>query len=1014
MLVLPAFAADAPRAAIDALHAGFRNPPPSQNLSPYWFWNGKITAEETRRQLRAMAEQGVQSATVMNWAGLEPAYQSEEWWREVGSALESARSLGMTLNFSDEYLWPSGQAWDYASLQREPSKVLQQHPEFHMRRLTVKQLPSTSPHTFELLPEVIAAARLLPSGEIDESSLQLVPVSSTLTWTPPAGNWRLFAYTAVEATERGVRTDLLNPAAVRAFLDITYEQYARRFPQHLGSTIRFFVSDHEGSYGAPLPYTPALWDTFRRRHNYDLRPLLPLLQSNSARAIQVRQDYLETVSHLYATNYVQQITDWCSRHRVQHGHSDIEETLLLQVLWTGDMMQLWRASSAIFIDALIERARMPIDFQEALSVAHFENRPLMVETHGLLGHDSFFSLEKSRRVSNMAVLWGSNRLIAHYFEYDPTHLQYPPSNFLTQPFFRYFRHYSSNFNRALYLNGQGSHDARVAIYYPLESAFANSAGVFQESKRATGRWGNSMDETQEYYSALQLDLARHGWEYHILDSHYLTQAALAGDTLQLGGEHLRALILPPMSHIAVSSAERIRRFAAGGGLVLALGPQPVEVASIPQIRRFPTLPHEPFLKLDYLTRFETPAPMRQALAPLLDALRATVAPAVEVIDGTRENLFFSRRTAGDVEWFWAVNDTAAARDVTVRLPRPGNYEKWDAESGDRHLLSNGSTMTLHFEPWDAFFVVRNPKGSPATPLPGRERHLLTDLSGNRWQFTPESAVRVPYAQITGSTEPVWLSPERLAQRKWWLSGPYPYGDHEGFFNAFAPESGFLPGSAAAANSPPWEYTESPTNAVRPPVRNSVYYAFTYLWSPTARRAHAALAVADSVKLWLNGRLEFTRHSHPPFINLRDPWSHRPALELKQGWNTLLLKIGPASAGATGFLFRITDANNNTLRDLVYAKEQTLPASSSKQVRLTASHPPGTAGEAISLEIDEREIPERPYVFEPKTTTTELFCWTDTPLANYSGTAAIRDDIHTRHCPAGQAGLSGSRQCWPRR
>ncbi len=372
-----------------------------------------------------------------------------------------------------------------------------------------------------------------------------------------------------------------------------------------------------------------------------------------------------------------------------------------------------------------------------------------------------------------------------------------------------------------------------------------------------------------------------------------------------------------------------------------------------------------------------------------------------MIDGTRENLFFSRRTAGDVEWFWAVNDTAAARDVTVRLPRPGNYEKWDAESGDRHLLSNGSTMTLHFEPWDAFFVVRNPKGSPATPLSGRERHLLTDLSGNRWQFTPESAVRVPYAQMAGSTEPVWLSPERLAQRKWWLSGPYPYGDHEGFFNAFAPESGFLPGSATAANSPPWEYTESPTNAVRPPVRNSVYYAFTYLWSPTARRAHAALAVADSVKLWLNGRLEFTRHSHPPFINLRDPWSHRPALELKQGWNTLLLKIGPASAGATGFLFRITDANNNTLRDLVYAKEQTLPASSSKQVRLTASQPPGTAGEAISLEIDEREIPERPYVFQPKTTTTELFCWTDTALANYSGTALYETAFTLAAVPPGR-------------
>jgi hypothetical protein len=516
VFALPAFAADSLPIKLESLYANFRNPPPSQSVSPYWFWNGKITAGETRRQLKAMAEQGLRSATVMNWAGLEPAYLSEEWWAQVGIALETARSLGMTLNFSDEHLWPSGQAWDYASLDREPSRVLRLHPEFRMRRLTVKQMPAGTPQSFDQLPEAIAAARVLPSGEIDESSLILVPAARRVNWTAPAGEWRLFVYTTVAATERGVRTDLMNPAAVRAFLDIVYEQFAQRFPQHMGSTIRFFVSDHEGSYGAALPFTPALWDEFRRRHNYDLRPMLPLLTSNSARAATVRQDYLETVSHLYAANYVQQVTDWCSRHGVEHGHSDIEETMLLQILWTGDMFQLWRASSAVFIDALIERARMPVDFQEAASVAHFEGRPLMVEMHGLLGHDSYFSLEKSRLVSNMAALWGANRLIAHYFEYDPTHLQYPPSNFLTQPTFRYFNRFAANFDRALFLNGQGAHDAHVAIYHPLESGFANSAGMFQEGRRPTGRWSNAMDETQEYYSALQLDLARHGWEYHIL------------------------------------------------------------------------------------------------------------------------------------------------------------------------------------------------------------------------------------------------------------------------------------------------------------------------------------------------------------------------------------------------------------------------------------------------------------------------------------------------------------------
>ncbi len=1015
-LVLSAsvLAADPPPGTIDQLHAKFLNPPPSMSLSPYWFWNGKVTTEETRRQLAAMAQQGVQSATVLNWAGLEPAYLSEEWWREVGAALDAARSVGITLNFADEHLWPSGQAWDYASLQREPSRVLQLHPEYRMRRLTEAQLPADKPQTFDQVPEVIVAARLLPSGEIDESSLHLIDVQSALSWTPPAGDWKLFVYTAVDATERGVRTDLLNPAAVRTFIDIVYEQYAKRFPTHLGTTIRFFVSDHEGSYGAPLPFTPALWDTFQKRHQYDLRPLLPLVSSPSVKAAQVRQDYLDTVSHLYSVNYVQQVTDWCSRHNVEHGHSDIEETLLLQTLWVGDMFRLWRASSAIFIDALLERALMPVDFQEALSVAHFEQRPLIVELHGLLGHDSFYSLEKSRRVSNMAALWGANRFIAHYFEYDPTHLQYPPSTFLTQPTFRYFHLYASAFHRVLYLNAQGTHDPGVAIYCPLESAFANSAGVFRESQRPIFRWDNCMDETQEYYSALQLDLARHGWEYHILDSHYLARAAVADQTLQLSGECFRALLLPPMSHIVPASLEKIREFAAAGGTVIALGPQPAQLDTVPQIRRFPILPHDPIVTLDYLTRFQTNAPMRQALEPAFDSLRATIAPRVNVAEGSRDNLYFSCRSAGDVEWYWAVNDSADGRDVTVRFQNPGSYERWDVETGGRHLIAADSTVRLHFEPWEAYFVVRNPDASSAPPLPSRHRHLLVDLADNHWQFTPESPVRVPYARIAGSSEPVWLAPERLAQRNWWLSGPYPYGDHEGFFNVFPPESGFLPGTTMPLDGQPWQYIESPGHAVRPPVQNSVYYAFSYVWSPDARDAFAALAVADSAKLWLNGTLGFEHHAHPPFVSLRDAWSHRIPIHLKHGWNMLLLKIGPAAAGATGFLFRITDADQRTMRDVVYAQEKSLPPAMAKPVRLMVDTPPGTTGPAVSREMDERDVPECPYVFQPQTITVgKLFCWTDTPLAHFSGTAIYETEFsldavpvdHRVYLDLGQVGLA---------
>jgi len=427
---------------LESLYGAFRNPPHAYSVSPYWFWNGKINATETRRQIGEMVKHGVRAAVVMTWAGLAPAYLSEAYWREVGTALEAARTAGLTLNFNDEYLWPSGQAWDWASLNREPSRVLQLHPEFRMRRLTCKQLSPGAATALDVEPELVVAARRTASGEIDEHSLTPLPCSRNLDWKAPAGNWTIVVYTPVAAVEHGVRVDLLNPAAVRVFIDLVYGEFARRFPQHLGSTIKFFVSDHEGAYGAPLPFTPALWETFRERHGYDLRPFLPLADRPGPRTEQVRQDYLDTISHLYATAFVGQITEWCTRHGVQHGHSDVEESLLTQALSTGDMFRLWRASSAVYVDALLERGRMPVDFKKAGSVAHFEGRPLMVENQGLTSHDSYWSLEKARLGTNMCLLWVVNHLIPHYFEYDPGHLQYPPSWFLTQPLWRYFHHYA--------------------------------------------------------------------------------------------------------------------------------------------------------------------------------------------------------------------------------------------------------------------------------------------------------------------------------------------------------------------------------------------------------------------------------------------------------------------------------------------------------------------------------------------------------------------------------------------
>lgn len=1016
---------------------------------PYWFWNGQITAAESRRQLQQMISHGVHQAVVFPWGGMDVPYLSEEYWQQVGAALDTARRLGFTLNFADEYFWPSGHAWESSSDKPELSRVLQAHPEFRMHRLDFAEQVVEGPRDWNWQADgklaLVVAAREDANGKLVDDSFTILPATDTqVQWQVPAGRWVVTTYKLVPAVgAHNARVDLLNPAATKVYLDMVYEEYARRFPQHLGTTLKLTVADHEGAYGAPIAWTPRLWEEFQARKGYDLRRVLPLLTrpaTDDRFSRRVRQDYFEVVSALYVESFAQPVTDWCSRHGLQHAMSTYEEQFFFQVSYGGDMFQNWRAGTAVFIDALMERARMPIDFKEAVSVAHFDRKPLLVENQGLQGHATFFSLEKARLGSNMALLWGADRLIP-YFDYDPLKVQWPPQWFLGQPFWRYFGHYAALVNRAQFMNGQGVHVAPVLLYHPRETVFANTDPLLSHKPRRAFRWGNIMDRVQNFYSALQLELTRGGWDYHIADSHYLERAEIRDGALRLADESFRVLILPPQTDMAEGARRQVKRFIEAGGLVLAIGelPDGLETSGI---RSFPAREHEPFMDgLNYLEYIQTPAGIREDLQPLLAALRQVEPPQVEILGADRDRIYFSHRRDQNTDWYWVVNDTERSREVALRFPGTGRFEKWDAETGERWALpaksaGDKSELNLHFGPHDAFFVVRHEGRERAKPLAdaGSEEMLFT-LPASGWRFTPEAArLEVPCAKVEGEAEPLWLAPERLSQREWWLIGPFPYGDHEGFFREFPPEREFKPEAnyAGANGEVSWEWCKAPDYIVRPREGMKrggafgVYYAFANIWSPTARRARLAAAFADSLSVWWNDELKFSKHQHPKWLLQRDGWAETRDIEMRQGWNTVRLKLGPSFESQTAFMFRLTDESGATLRDVIYAREQTpVAAAETRSKRLSVAIPPAaislqvpafrklfrlviegrpvdakpksevilppTARELV-FEIEGGDEPERAIAFASGTVPFTLQCWTDSALAHFSGSAIYETEF----------------------
>jgi hypothetical protein len=167
--------------------------------------------------------------------------------------------------------------------------------------------------------------------------------------------------------------------------------------------------------------------------------------------------------------------------------------------------------------------------------------------------------------------------------------------------------------------------------------------------------------------------------------------------------------------------------------------------------------------------------------------------------------------------------------------------------------------------------------------------------------------------------------------------------------------------------------------------------------------------------------------------LRDCWAESARIDIRAGWNTVLLKVGPSLEGATGFMFRITDEAGSTLRDLVYARDTKGPQDgASLQARLSVSVPPGATrlrvpafrkpfrllvqGQAVAakpastvrlpagagscaFEVAADDTPEYPVCFLTGPVPFQLQSWTDSALANFSGSARYETEFSL---PAGTA------------
>ncbi|MCY2924344.1 MAG: glycosyl hydrolase, partial [Planctomycetota bacterium] len=563
---------------------------------------------ELARQLREMAAKGVRAAMPHPRFGMDRRdYLEGPYWKAFKAVVDEAARIGSKIVLYDEYNWPSGGAG---------GRVTDGHPEFYTRGLDYQTLEAEGPGEFTVetltpsepesqTPEAAVAAFLVPAdcpwlgdtagpGEAEGVRAKpwgrVTPDGMKIRGELPPGENRLLVFFRSRSSSpspldggSGSFVDYLNPKATKRFIELTHEQYRRRLGRHFGKTITgIFTDEPQAMAGAPFPWTGDFPARFRALRGYDLLPhLAALVDDRCADGWRHRAAYWQSVAELIEESFFRPIARWCRRNGIAFTGHIYEEFL---GSWTAapHMMNWLRQMDWPGIDALGARIE-PIGAKIAASVAHLEGKPhFLCEALGLAGGWNF-TLAAAKRGYNFLALMGVDFLVPHAMHQtvENPRVECPPSFFFQNPYWKYYGSLAGMTDRLCGFNRQGRHVAAVAVYYPIESLWADGTGgkgqgvaAWQYKRSGNARAG----ATIKAFDAALMAFSAGEHDCDVADAKALAGAAVLPEgTIRIGPETFSCLVLPAVRTIDPVALARIDEFLRAGGAVLAIGQLPQRV-----------------------------------------------------------------------------------------------------------------------------------------------------------------------------------------------------------------------------------------------------------------------------------------------------------------------------------------------------------------------------------------------------------------------------------------------------
>lgn len=660
----------------------FRHPDAHYRGVPFWSWNCKVTEDLIDRQLDMFKEMGFGGVDIHPRGGLDTEYLGDEYMHLIRYAVDQCEKKGLFCWLYDDDRFPSGAA----------DGIVTRDWRFRQRyMLLTETLPARCCEDRAAFDEQIAAeaepvgyfaaayAITLRDGYLESYR--------RIAKDEPLQEGEVLRYACVmllepeDWFEGQTYVDVMNPEAIRRFIEVTHEAYLDCVGETFGKTVPAIFTDEPrmetrsrtltkqlpdpfSSSNVALPYTEGLREQLLAEKGLDLLDVLPELVWDlpEGRLSPVRYHYRNAASERFVSSFMDQICNWCTQHNIlMTGHVLSEDTLAAQAAALGDCMRCYRKMDLPGIDVLCDY-RQFIAAKQAASVAHqFGREGVISEMYGVTQWDCDFKTYKLQGDWQAAL--GVTVRIPHLswmsMEGEGKR-DWPASIFYQSPWWKEYPYIEDYFARLNTVLTRGVPMVDVAILHPVESLWFYFGPVSQNAQIRS-----RMDED---FEALVQRMLFTQTDFDFLSESLLPQQDVhcVDGQLCVGPMRYNTVIVPDMITIRASTLDLLEAFCDAGGNVVFTGRIPHLVDALPDQRA------------ERLAE-------RCAGSAIITQHGITVA-------GSNAKLIIQRRQDADCQWLFmchaypADEPSAQAESHLLRIPGMFHVVQYDAMTGGTHEL----------------------------------------------------------------------------------------------------------------------------------------------------------------------------------------------------------------------------------------------------------------------------------------------------------------------------------------